>query len=147
MIEPDVHDPEHIESIVDGLEEQQWSNAGREYMERMIDNGNQVIDNHYGESIIELIVPRGKTDQVDDIIEKWDLNPQGPNAMAQAPSFEEQQPEIAEGLSAWQFLLDDSSDLKSTGYDLENIIRDIQSDIGCPIMATKARQVDCSIPL
>ena len=118
--------------------------AGRAYIERMIDAGNEVLKNQYGQPIVELIVPRDMEDEVEELIDKWDINPQGPSVLPQAPSFADQQPDAAEALTAWQFILDDSdnSELDTTGYDLESIA----SELPCEALWTKAPVVQASLP-
>ena len=155
MIEPRVRSVDEIEEMTEGVEidfggamDEAAGEAGREYIEKMLDAGNDVIQNPYGEPIVELITPRDRQDEVEEIIEEWDLNPSGHGIMAQAPSFEDDKPEVAKGLSAWQFLLTDGEgeELNSCGYDIENILKAVE-DEDVLFLMSKAPRVGCSLPV
>lgn len=155
MVNPRIRSVEEIEEMTAGIELEQSGamteaaeEAGREYISKMRQAGNPVMQNPYGQPVIEIIVPRGRTEQVNDIIDEWDLNPSGPGVMAQAPSFEENKPEIAEGLVGWQFLLDDDDgeEMGSCGYDIKNIVSAIQ-DADIDLLMSKAPRVNCSLPI
>lgn len=155
MIEPRVRSTDEIEEMTEGIEiefndamDEAAGEAGREYIEKMLDAGNDAIQNPYGEPIVELITPRDRQDEVEEIIEEWDLNPSGHGIMAQAPSFEDDKPEVAKGLSAWQFLLTDGEgeELNSCGYDIENILKAVE-DEDVLFLMSKAPRVGCSLPV
>lgn len=155
MIEPRVRSAEEIEEMTEGVEieeneamDEAAGDAGREYIQKMRDAGNEVLQNPYGEAIIELIVPRDMEDDVEEIIEEWDLNPSGHGIMVQPPSFSEDKPQVAKGLAAWQFMLSDEEgeELNSCGYDIEKIVSGVQ-DAGIPMLFTKAPRVRCSLPV
>lgn len=129
------------EVAVETLDQGAW----REYVDRMIESGNQVMMNPYGEPIIEVIAPRSMRGDVEDLIDQWDLNPSGHGVLAQEPSFAENNPEIAKGLVAWQFLLaeGEEGDVRSCGYDLGSIIDALEGE---PILYSKARRVQATLP-
>lgn len=154
MIEPRVRSVEEIEEMTEGIGidfgdamTEAAGEAGREYIEKMRDAGNNVLQNPYGEAVFEMIVPRDREEEVEEIVDEWDMNPSGHGVMPQAPSFEEDRPQVAEGLSAWQFLLtdDEGRELASCGYDIESIADGIRSE-GIPLLWTKAPRVRCSLP-
>lgn len=153
MIEPPERSVEEVEAMVDKAvsDSEPSENSlekGREYISKMNDAGNKVLQNPYGEPIIEIIAPRGMEPDVEEHIDEWDMNPSGHGVIAQAPSFEDDKPEVAEGLSAWQFLMDDDDgeDLQSCGYDMENIMEGLDES-GIPWLCTKAPRVRCSLPV
>jgi len=155
MIQPDERPESEVEQMAAGLNieladefEEGMTEAGRDYINKMIDAGNQVMQNPYGEAIIELIAPRGLEDEIEAVFDEWDLNPSGPGVVPQAPSFEDDKPEIAEGLTAWEFLLsdDEGEELGSTGYDMESIIEACE-EMDEPFLYTKAPRVNCSLPV
>lgn len=155
MIEPRVRSAQEIEEMTEGIEidfgdamNEVAGDAGREYIEKMRDAGNEVLQNPYGEAIVEVIVPKDRKDEAEEMIEEWDLNPSGYGVMPQPPSFEEDKPEVAKGLVAWQFMLsdDEGEELNSCGYDLENIVSEIE-EAGIPFLLTKAPRVRCSLPV
>ena len=155
MIEPRVRSEDEIEEMTEGIEiefgdamTEAAGEAGREYISKMRDAGNDVLQNPYGDPIIEIVVPRDREEEVDEMIDEWDLNPSGHGVMPQAPSFEDDKPQVAEGLSAWQLMLtdDDGEELNSCGYDVANIVSDVQ-DAGIPFLLTKAPRVRCSLPV
>lgn len=141
-IEPPERSVDEIEDIVDDLRETVNDQAGREFIEKMVDADNRVMQAPYGNEIVELIAPRSMTQEIEDLCDEWDLNPAGPGVMAQAPSFEEQRPEISEALVSFQFLLD-GDELSSCGYDLETIMDELASE---PVLATKAPSVKATLP-
>jgi len=155
MIEPRVRSAEEIEEMTDGVEiesnevvEEAAGDAGRGYIGKMQDAGNQVLQNPYGEAIIEMIVPRDRADEVEEIIDEWDLNPSGHGIMTQPPSFSDDKPQVAKGLAAWQFMLsdDEGEELNSCGYDIESIISGVEEE-QIPMLFTKAPRVRCSLPV
>lgn len=155
MIEPPERSVGEVESMVPDVTGGGGGGApegavekGREFIKKMRDAGNDVLQNPYGEPIIEIIAPRGMEDDVEEHIDEWDMNPSGHSVIAQAPSFEEDRPEVAEGLSAWQFLMDDDEgeDLMSCGYDMEQIMSGLDDD-GILWLCTKAPRVRTSLPV
>lgn len=155
MIEPDRRSVEEVEEMAEGVEintdgavGEAQADAGREYINKMLNAGNDVIQNPYGEPIVEIIVPKDRHEFVQDLIEEWDLNPSGHGIMAQPPSFSEDRPEVAKGLAAWQFMLtdDEGEELESCGYDIGEIVSGIQ-DEGIDLLMTKAPRVRCSVPV
>jgi hypothetical protein len=54
------------------------------------------------------------------------------------PSFAESKPSIAASLSSIEFLLDDPTDLKSTGYDISGILEQLRDE---PVIVTKSQTV------
>lgn len=155
MADPRIRTVEEIEEMTAGIELEQGEamteaagQAGREYIDKMLQADNQVLQNPYGEPIVEIIVPRDAAAEVEAVIEEWDLNPSGHGVMAQAPSFKEDKPEVAQGLTAWQFLLtdDDGEELGSCGYDIEKIVAEIE-ELGASLLMTKAPRVKCSLPV
>jgi len=156
MIEPERRSVDDIENMAEGVEIQMESEtfeeaaveAGREYVEKMVGAGNQVMQNPYGEPIIEMIVPRNIKDEVEEVIEEWDLNPSGHGVMPQQPSFSDDKPEPSKGLVSWQFLLqdDEGEELNSCGYDIGKIVSAIE-DMDEPFMMTKAARTRCSLPV
>lgn len=122
------------------------SGMGRAYLERMIESGNAVMQNPFGEPVVEIVAPVGLKERINGLVDKWDLNPRGHGVIAQAPSFADQQPEIAEDLVAWQFLLADGEedDIKSCGYDVPAILDELDD---APIMCTVANRVQASVPI
>lgn len=156
MIEPDRRPIDEIEDMAEGVELQVNNEtmaeaaveAGREYVSKMVDAGNRVMQNPYGEPIVEVIVPADVKDEVEDIIDEWDLNPSGHGVMSQPPSFSDDKPEPSKGLVSWQFLIqdDEGEELESCGYDVKKIVSGIE-DMGVPFMMTKAPRVACSLPV
>lgn len=157
MIEPRVRSAEEIEEMTEGMEVSYDDNetmseaagdAGREYITKMRDAGNVVLQNPYGEAILEIIVPRDRGEGVQEVIEEWDLNPSGHGIMMQPPSFSDDKPQVAKGLAAWQFMLTDGEgeELNSCGYDIGQIVSEIQ-DRDIPLLMTKAPRVRCSLPV
>ena len=157
MIEPDKLSEAEVEQMAEGVEieidnnqavQKAAADAGREYIEKMVNAGNGVIQNPYGEPIIEIIVPKDRHSEVSEMIDEWDLNPSGHGVMAQPPSFSDDRPEVSKGLASWQFLLsdDEGEELDSCGYDIENIVSMIE-DAGIGILMTKASRVYCSLPV
>jgi len=155
MIEPRVRSADEIEEMTKGIEidfgdamTEAAGEAGEEYINKMLDAGNAVLQNPYGEPIVELITPRDKQEDVEEVSEEWDLNPSGHGVMAQRPSFSDDKPEVAKGLSAWQFLLSDGEgeELNSCGYDMEKIIGTIEEKDVLFLMS-KAPRVRCSLPV
>ena len=142
----ELRDADAVRELVDehSMASGEAGEAGKEYIQRMLEADNEVLKNQYGQAIVELIAPREMEEEVDSVIRDWDINPQGPSAMAQAPSFEDQQPEVAEGLTAWQFVLDDSDnkELDSTGYDLSSIAENLP----CDVLWSKAPVVQALLP-
>jgi hypothetical protein len=155
MIEPDRRSESEVEAMAEGVEletseamQEAAADAGREYIHKMLDAGNDVIQNPYGEAIIEIVVPKDQHEAVSEIVEEWDLNPSGHGIMAQPPSFSEDRPEVSKGLVAWQMMLtdDEGEELNSCGYDVESIVSDIQ-DEEIDLLMTKAPRVQCSLPV
>lgn len=155
MIEPRVRSVDEIEEMTEGVEiefndamDEAAGDAGREYIEKMRDAGNKTIQNPYGEPIVELIVPKDRRGEAEELIEEWDLNPSGHGIMAQPPSFREDKPQVAKGLVSWQFMLsdDEGEELESCGYDIENIVEGVQ-DEDILFLMSKAPRVRCSLPV
>lgn len=155
MIQPDRRSESEVEAMAEGVQledsdtmQEAAADAGREYIDKMLDAGNAVIQNPYGEPIIEIIVPKDEREGVQDLIEEWDLNPSGHGIMVQPPSFSDDRPEVANGLAAWQFMLkdDEGEELESCGYDIGKIVSGIQ-DEGIKLLMTKAPRVQCSLPV
>jgi len=154
MIEPEERTVDEVESMVDDLEiefgdtvKEAVFEAGREYITKMRDAGNVVMSNPYGQPIIELIVPRDVAEEVNDLVDEWDMNPSGYGIMPQEPSFSDDRPEISEGLCAWQFLLDDDEgkEMASCGYDIETIVEELDSR-GVDYLFSKAPSVRGDLP-
>lgn len=115
-----------------------------QFIDRMIDSGNPVMGNPYGEPIVELIVPRHMKEQTEALVQKWDLNPSGHGILPQPPSFAEDRPEVSDGLISFQFLLNEQDELGSSGYDINSIVDELPA--GSFIM-TKANRVQASLPI
>lgn len=148
MIEPPERSAGEVEGIINELREEVAEGgeaAARQFIDKMMDSGNRVLQNDYGRPIVELIAPLPMQERIEELIEEWDLNPSGHGAMAQAPSFEEERPEISQALVAWQFMVkeDEPDDLNSCGYDLETIMEELEDD---PVLATTARKVKADLP-
>lgn len=120
------------------------SGNGLEFIERMRGADNEVIANNFGQPIIEIIVSRDMEDEVRELIESWDTNPQGPSIFPQDPSFKEERPEVASDLTAFQFLLEDPQNLGSAGYDLTQIVDALEGE---PVLYTKSNSARASLPL
>jgi len=155
MIQPNERPVSEMRQMVAGLDieissemTEAMAEAGREYINKMRDAGNVVMQNPYGEPIAEIIAPRGFKDEIEPIFDEWDLNPSGHGVHAQAPSFSDDRPEVSKGLTAWQFLLtdDDGEEIDSCGYDLEQIIQECE-DMDEPFLYTKAPRFRCSLPV
>lgn len=119
---------------------------GRAFIERMRNSGNHVMQNPFGEPVVEVVAPVSLKARVETLIAEWDLNPRGYGVIAQAPSFAEEHPDVAEDLVAWQFMLDEGEedDLKSSGWDLPTMLDELEGE---PILCTKANRVQASIPV
>lgn len=128
----------------DGIQVQ--SGVGRAFIENMAESGNVVMQNPFGEPVVEIITPVELQDRVEDLIEEWDLNPRGHGVIGQQPSFSEQRPQVSKDLVGWQFMLEEGEedDLKSCGFDLETILNELGDE---PVMATKANRVQASLPI
>jgi hypothetical protein len=149
MIEPDTRSVEEVEAMVENVREkatEQASQDGKEFIEKMCDSGNRVIQNPFGEPVVEIVAPVEMKEEIEDLIDTWDINPRGHGVLAQAPSFGDERPEISSQLVAWQFLLQDDGgkELKSCGFDLETILEELDDE---PVMATTAPTVRGSLPL
>ena len=155
MIQPDERPESEVEQMAAGLNieladefEEGMTEAGRDYINKMIDAGNQVMQNPYGEAIIELIAPRGLEDEIEAVFDEWDLNPSGAGTFPQPPSFSDDKPDIAKGLTSWQFLLEeDSNQLSSCGFDLEQIIEECEDMDEIDHLYTSAARVGASLPV
>lgn len=117
---------------------------GRDFIERMLEADNTVMPNSAPQPTVEIIVPRDMADEVEQLIEEWDINPQGPRVIEQKPLFKEQRPDIAESLSSFQFLLDERDSLDSSGYDLSSIIQGLEGE---PVLYTKSPAIAVSLPV
>lgn len=126
---------------------QETLQRGRNFIRQMIDGGNQVMANTFGEPAVEVIVPRDVDEEVHELIESWNLNPNVRDVMKLPPSFEDDRPDVAEGLTSFQFYLDDDSDLESTEYDLETIVESLNDDPDVPLLLTKSNRVKTPLPL
>lgn len=113
-----------------------------EFVLRMIEQRSQVLTNPYGNPVIEIIALERDMAKVDALIERNDLDPTGHGVLPQAPSFEEQFPEVSKELVSWQFFLQDPTNLKSSGYDLRSIIQELQ---GAPVLFTSSNLVQASL--
>lgn len=116
--------------------------AGREFIEQMLDSGNRVFSNPYGQPIIEYVFPADMTDEVEALFDEWDLNPSGATVYPQDPSFADDRPEAAEALTAIQLQLDDPSDRNTAGYDLDQIERELEDE---PVLATRSNVVRVNV--
>lgn len=123
--------------------EDQRSETAREFIDRMIDSGNQVLPNDYSEASVEIIVPDEIADETEELIEEWDINPAGPNIFPQSPSFSEERPDIADDLTSFQFALKENDALGTSGYDIEEIIKGLEGE---PFLATKSTLVEANLP-
>ena len=111
---------------------------GLEYIEHFVETSNRTISNPYLTNTVEIICLRKDEKKVAKIIEKWDLDPAGYEIMAQAPSFAKQMPDVASELTSFQFFMGDYSDLKSSGYDIKNILTEVEK---MPVIASRSRTV------
>ena len=116
--------------------------SGVEFIQRMRDAGNQVMQNPFGNPVIEIIVPEELQADTWDIIRKWDLNPSGPGVMPQPPSFSDDRPDVSEGLVGFQFFLDESDEIESAGFDIASIVDELEGE---PFLITKSPSVNVSI--
>jgi len=94
-----------------------------------------VFSNPYGEPIIEYIVPTDMQEEVGALFDEWDLNPQGASVFPQDPSFADSRPEVSEGLTSFQIVLDDARDRNTAGYDLDQIESELDDE---PVIATRS---------
>lgn len=132
-----------LEAAAEGArEEGEPAESGRAFIRRMKEAGNQIIQNPFGNPVIEVIAPRAMREEVLAIIEKWDINPRGHDVFGQAPSFAEERPDVAEDLIAWEFFLEDAEDLKSSGYDVASIITELQDE---PVLFSVSPTVQVSL--
>lgn len=120
------------------------SESGREFIDRMKASDNQVLANNYGTSLVEIIVPEDISEETEQLIDEWDMNPAGPDIYPQDPSFSEERPDVAEDLVSFQFLLDDGDGLGTAGYDLEQIIEGMEGE---PFLLTKSNTVTADLPV
>jgi hypothetical protein len=120
------------------------ASQGREFINRMIESGNRVMSNPFSNAVVELIGPREMKDELEAVVDRWDLDPAGHGIMAQEPSFGEERPEIAETLVSFQFFLSEgqSEDLTDSGYALNNIFEDLEDE---PVIASKSPRVRASL--
>ena len=118
------------------------SEAGREFIERMLDSDNRVFSNSYGQPIIEYVFPTDMTQEMEALFEEWDLNPSGASVYPQDPSFAEDRPEVGEALTALQVVLDDPEDRNTAGYDLDQIESELEDE---PVLATRSNVVRVNV--
>lgn len=136
-VEPDDMGEKEAEEEADWDDEQ-----AREWMERMIDAGNQVIGNQYPEPIVEIVVPRSNIGELEAAKDEWDINPAGAKTNPQIASFHDERPDIGEGVRGLQFYLEDREELRSAGFDIQKILEELDS----MYMVTKANIVDANVP-
>lgn len=115
----------------------------REFVLRMIESGNRVLGNPYGTPVVEVVGLKEHSDDIEEIVNKWDINPAGHGVIPQPPSFSERYPSISEGLVAFQFMLEDREDLRSSGYDLKNMLSELEDKM---VLVTKAPSVAPRLP-
>ena len=155
MIEPNERSAGEIEQMVEGMDfdisdemTEGVVEAAKDYIEKMRDAGNMVMQNPHGQPIVEIIAPRGHRDQMQEVFDEWDLNPSGAGTFPQPPSFSDDKPDIAKGLTSWQFLLEeDSNQLSSCGFDLEQIIEECEDMDEIDHLYTSAARVGASLPV
>lgn len=114
-----------------------------QFIERMVETDNRVSFNGYEAAIMEIIVLRSSVEEVRNLIQEWDINPQGPRTPVSPPSVKEERPQVAEGLAAFHFKLS-SDELTSSGYDIENIIDALQTSDE-PYLVTLSPKADAII--
>lgn len=134
-----------VETVREETDDHVGADVGREYIEKMIENDNRVMRNPFGQPVIEIVAPRDMEEEIDELIDEWDINPRGHGVIAQSPSFAEEKPEVCRDLRSWQFLLqdDDFTELDSCGFDLEEILDELADE---PVLLTKAPKVKASLP-
>ncbi len=118
--------------------------SGEEFVERMVEEEGRLIPNDYGKPIVELVVPDSISEETEELVNNFDMDPASPNIFPQSPSFAEQYPDATEDLTSFQFLLDDNEALGTSGYDVENILDGMEGE---PFLVTKASGVEASVPV
>lgn len=135
-----------IEEILEGAEEEEAADAGEatglQFIEQMIESGNRVTRNPFSGPVVELIVPKEMEEEIADVIEENNLEPNLRDVVAQPPSFAESRPAVSDDLVAWQFLLEDAGDLDSSSYLLSLIVDELEDE---PVIATTSRTVETSV--
>lgn len=104
---------------------------GEKWMAQQIQRGNRIQPNKYDENpIVEIVFPERISGQVRNVVAQYDISRGGQTVSVQNPSFRDELPEEAAALKSIQFLLSGggvqpASDLRSSGYDIQQIINDL----------------------
>lgn len=119
-----------------------------EYLERLSESGNKVLQNNHPVPTVEIIFPRDQVDVVSELVDSHLINPMGPDIISQPPSLAQQEPDVGWILAAYQFELDqnNSEELGSSGYDIGPIVR-AMNDSDVPFVVTKSPAVKANIPV
>ena len=121
--------------------------AGYDYLERLMDSGNQVIPNSFPKPTVEIIVPRDVTTEAVQLAKEHKINPMAPDIISQPASIAEEEPDVGWITGALQFELADTDrdTLSSSGFEIEKVIDGLEGEV--PFVVTKSPSVDTDIPV
>ena len=104
---------------------------GERFLAEQIQRGDRISPNRFDQNpIVEIVFPERLSDRVRRTVANNEIALGRQNRpMVQAPSFRDQFPQEAAGLKGIQFLLSNPGDPRSSGHDINGILRALEDEL------------------